>query len=163
MVLVLRRLPGRVRAAIRIPLWGRRFGTFPRLLPFLEPARARTRARHRRRSAGGAIEEVHLAQVMPVGALRDERRVAERTLEDRVVHDGLVARPREGQYGPGVGEDRGGGRRRGRMMRVLSRMILGLFGAVAKLLQRRERVLVPAAFGAVRLDDARDQRGHRKR
>ena len=157
-VLVLSRLLSRVRA-VRIPLWGRRFGAFPRLLPIL----GRGRARHRRRSTGGAVEEVHLAQVVPVRALRDEGRVAKRTLENRVVHDGLVARPREGQYGTRVGEDRGGGRRRGRrMVGVFARIILGLFGAVAKLLKRRKRVLVPASH-AVRLDDAWNQRGHGER
>ena len=159
-VLVLSRLPSRVRA-IRIPLWGRRFGDFPRLLPVLGPARGS--ARRRSAAAGGAVQEVHLAQVMSVGALRDEWRVAKWTLEDRVVHDGLVARPREGQYGTRVGEDRGGGRRHGRrMVGVFARIILGLFGAVAKLLKRRKRVLVPASH-AVRLDDAWNQRGHGER
>ena len=52
--------------------------------------------------ATSVFDEMHLAQVMSICSLGYEWRVTERTLEQRVIDDSLVAGPREGQDGAGV-------------------------------------------------------------
>ena len=45
---------------------------------------------------------MHLGQVVTVGALRDELRITEGAFHDGIGHDGVVARPAEGQDGARV-------------------------------------------------------------
>ena len=71
------------------------------------------------------------------------RCVTKWTLEDGVIHNCLIAGPREGQYGSGVSENGNGGNGLG--LRFLSRLTFGLFAAVTELLKCGERVLVSAA------------------
>ena len=52
---------------------------------------------------GGVLDEVHLGQVVSVGALGNELGITEGTLHDRIRHDGVVTGPTESQNGTGIG------------------------------------------------------------
>ena len=67
------------------------------------------------------LDKVHLAEVVAVGALRYERGVTERTLEQGIIDNSLIAGPREGKDGTRIR-----GRAKGRSVSVGAPIGLGI-------------------------------------